>query len=550
MRAVTTQKPEYHQRTGLPEAIVLKRVGGGKPRRERCVVVLPDASANHAFCAHNNDLPNMLRALTERVYKVEERVQGKKSGRLVPTPKPEPGAWRRLTPIADKVVNTLNARISRRGERSTLEKLSVQEFLEQCPANKRKVYERAAAVYESIGCSRKHSYVKAFVKCEKINFTKKVDPAPRVIQPRDPVYVLALGRYTRRVEHEMYEALAEVWNGDDDPTNPVVMKGLTVTEVGAAMRVKWDRFKRPVAIGLDASRFDQHISADALKWEHYIYRKLFGMGDVELKELLKWQVANVACTYVDEWCVRYKVHGCRMSGDPNTGLGNCAIMVGMLRRLMDICGAKWELANNGDDCVLIMDESDLDRLGGMKAFSNIVEGFFLELGIEMEVEEPVRDFERVVFCQTQPVWSGSEWVMVRQLDVAMCKDAMALAVDSEHEFRQWSYQVGIGGHALYGDMPVFNELYAMYRRNGVRSNVGRSLNVSDSGFMRMAKVPRVRSSDVTRVSDSCRVSFFKAFGLPPSHQLDLEDRFRSMQYAGIADRDMGLATCVGQVIPM
>jgi hypothetical protein len=110
---------------------------------------------------------------------------------------------------------------------------------------------------------------------------------------------------------------------------------------------------------------------------------------------------------------------------------------------------------------------------------------------------------------------------------------MSLAVNTELGFRQWSYQVGVGGHALYGDMPIYCELYEAYRRNGIPSNISSSYVVSDSGFIRLTKVPRIRGNTPVPVTDDVRLSFYSAFGYPPSVQIAMERELRAMDYAGL-----------------
>ena len=137
-----------------------------------------------------------------------------------------------------------------------------------------------------------------------------------------------------------------------------------------------------------------------------------------------------------------------------------------------------------------------------------------------------------------------KWVMVRQPSAALGKDSTCLAATDELSFRQWSYQVGTGGLALYGDMPIYKELYLAYRRNGVASNVGRSLLVSDSGFMRATK-QMVRGNEHSVITDDARVSFYKAFGIVPSIQVEMEQELRQMDYAGLKHYPVNLATSCG-----
>jgi hypothetical protein len=371
------------------------------------------------------------------------------------------------------------------------------------------------------GWADRDARIKAFVKFEKLNFTSKGDPAPRVIQPRSPVYNYALGRYTRRIEHDMYEALSREW-GDGEP---VVMKGMTVEDVAHVMRQKWLKFNSPVAVGLDASRFDQHVSRDALKWEHSIYKRIFDYSP-ELCALLKQQCSNNGIAFMDGHKVTYKVEGTRASGDMNTSLGNCIIMCTLAREYLREKGVPAEFVNNGDDCIVFLDKCNLYKLHDLDAW-------FLELGFEMEREEPVYEFEQCVFCQSQPVlidYDTDKYVMCRQPTSAFGKDALSLAV---------------GGLALFGDLPIFCELYKAYKRNGVDSNVNGSLVISDSGFMRMCAKPRIRGEFRGTISDHTRISFYRAFGYPPSMQIEMERDLATADYSGLVDHPVNISVGCG-----
>lgn len=522
MEARTTIATEYVSGQSFKGIAVIPHVGA-PPSKARYVVVAPHMSSRQDFGAHNNNLPNLIRALNERVFNVSTATG------LVPTPQPVSGVWKKL----DHVSRRLASRVTKFG---MVEPLTDDEFVMQSPSNKRALYTEAAEEKRNRGWSKRDALIKAFVKFEKLNFTKKSDPAPRVIQPRSPVYNIALGRYTRRIEEELYVALAEDWG--DDIEEKVVMKGMTVDEVAKQMRHKWDKFTTPVAIGLDASRFDQHVSADALRWEHSIYNSIF--NSPELAALLKLQLNNTGRAYLDGHKVSYTVSGTRASGDMNTALGNCIIMCSLIREYVREIGLVSELVNNGDDCVLFMEKRDLHLISGLPQW-------FLNYGFEMEVEAPVYEFEEVVFCQSQPVLVSAfenKWVMVRQPQAALGKDATCLSASTERMYRQWSYQVGVGGLALFGDMPIYKELYMAYKRNGINSNCSNSLIISDSGFMRMSK-QMVRGNEQSVISDDTRVSFYKAFGIIPSIQVEMENELRRMAYSDLREYPTNTSVCSG-----
>jgi hypothetical protein len=142
--------------------------------------------------------------------------------------------------------------------------------------------------------------MQTFVKAEKLNVSAKSDPDPRVIQPRSSRYCYAVGLYIKAVEHMLYKAIDSLFGAR------TVMKGLNADQRGAAFHEAWNRFKDPVAVGLDASRFDQHVSTALLQLEHSIYLACFD-NDEELERLLNMQLVNRGFVRCAEGSIRYVV---------------------------------------------------------------------------------------------------------------------------------------------------------------------------------------------------------------------------------------------------
>ena len=122
--------------------------------------------------------------------------------------------------------------------------------------------------------------------------------------------------------------------------------------------------------------------------------------------------------------------------------------------------------------------------------------------------------------------------MVRQPSSAFAKDSIALGERTRTDYCRWAYQVGVGGHALCGDMPIFSAYYEAYRRNGLDSNLGNKYCISDSGFLRLSKIPRIRSGETVEITQACRVSFYLAFGYPPSMQIAMEKELGTFVVGG------------------
>jgi len=375
---------------------------------------------------------------------------------------------------------------------------------------------------------------KAFVKAEKINFTAKPDPAPRVIQPRDPRYNVEVGVYLRPLEHSIYRGIAEVYGG------PTVMKGYTAEGVASNLREMWDLFSDPVAVGLDASRFDQHVRAEMLRWEHGVYTSCFQAAHAKrLRWLLKGQINNKCFLMASDGRIKYRVNGSRMSGDMNTALGNCLIMCALVHRLAEERRVRVRLANNGDDCVVVMERRDLARFtGGLKEW-------FLDFGFNMKVETPVDVFERIEFCQAHPVFDGVGWVMVRNVRTTMSKDACCVVKDYGWgvDASRWLATVGECGLAMTGGVPIMQEYYQAFRRNGGEAR--EIACVLESG---MAMLSRGMHREVSEPTEAARVSFFLAFGILPSAQEVLEDHLRKVAFT--IPSSPGFATQAHGLLPV
>lgn len=113
--------------------------------------------------------------------------------------------------------------------------MRIQEFPGLYQARRRTIYQKAvdSLLTKRVACN--DSYLSTFLKAEKINFTAKPDPAPRIIQPRLPRYNVMVGRYLKPLEHKIYKALQQL-SGD-----VVVSKGLTIDEIGQCIYRKWSR---------------------------------------------------------------------------------------------------------------------------------------------------------------------------------------------------------------------------------------------------------------------------------------------------------------------
>jgi len=416
-----------------------------------------------------------------------------------PQPRPE-AVFATLKSIRRKILRAYGTRPS---------PVSPEQFVEMYKGRRRVRYEQAMETFYDRGVKREDSESIAFVKLGKV----KPSSAARGIQPRKPVYNLAIGRYIKPIEKKLYRAIQRAAGS----RTPVVMKGFNVVEVALIIHAKWSEFSDPVAIGLDATKFDMHVSHAVLLWEHSVYNELY--SDADLAEWLSWQLNNKGSAYAFDGKLKYKVKGRRFSGDMNTALGNCLIMCALVYAYAEHVGVKIELVNNGDDCVVIMERQY------QSTFMTGLNAWFLEMGFRMTSEAAVDTFELIEFCQMHPVCVAGQWRMVRNFNSAREKDSMALLnISQSTTYGKWLGAVGECGLALASGVPVVQEYYSALMRRGVKSNIGNSLQMqSGANFLRIGMEAKFETVDA-----STRVSFYKAFDVTPDEQVALEQYYKAL----------------------
>jgi hypothetical protein len=188
-------------------------------------------------------------------------------------------------------------------------------------------------------------------------------------------------------------------------------------------------------------------------------------------------------------------------------------------------GIRGSLANNGDDCTVIIERKDLVKFqGGLNEW-------FLEMGFNMKVEPPVYDIEGIEFCQTHPVFVAGTYIMVRNFPKSISKDCLSLKeLSSPKVCRDWIDAVGQGGLSLTGGIPVYQDFYSSY----IRISKGIEATKTKQNSKRRHRTPDVDltgglawlSKGMSRkyqpISPETRHSFYLAFGVTPDMQLELE----------------------------
>lgn len=486
-----------------PRLHVVRREGASSSVKTRKFLRLSGVSPPVVIEPFNNCIDTLERAVNERVFFVKNR-----EGQYVEPPKP---SYKHFT----RTMTAAGAAVVKGVTKTT--PLSRSAFVESFRGRKYTNYSNA---YQSI-LNRgfrldKDAKIRVFVKCEKTDHTTKVDPVPRVISPRDPRYNIEVGRYLRKIEERVFESIGKMFG------HATVIKGYDAVRSAFVLHEKWGMFSNPVAIGLDASRFDQHVSKPALQFEHYIYTQCFAHKHHRdsLAVLLKAQLENHCDGYTPDGKLHYKTDGGRMSGDMNTSLGNCLIMCCMIHSYLQELGINGQLANNGDDCVVFMEKRDVSR------FQDGLFVWFERMGFNMTMEKPVNNFEEIEFCQTHPVFDGEKYIMCRNPHTALAKDTVLLKPAETVQLKQeWMAAVGKGGLALTGGLPVFQDFYRMFEKAGIERGLKINGEVFSWGVRQMIGKLSAHYRPVLPVT---RASFYWAFGVTPDAQIELEKVYRNL----------------------
>ncbi len=505
------------------------------------------------YIVHNNSYINAVRALYERLYRVKNPVPG--GSLFIAPPQPIPHVFHaRMADFRRNVLKEVNP----------VFRMSHQQFVESSPPHKRAIYRAAFAEILRTGIPPDAFKVVSFIKNEKIKL-KDDDPVPRLISPRNVRANVLLGSYIRPAEKAIYRAIDEVYG------RPTVVSGQNAKQIATMIREAWDELDEPIAITLDLSRMDQHVSHVALDYEFSFYTKMYREDPTidTLRWCLKRMIHNKCVMYTSkdglDVKIAYEKLGSRMSGDMNTSLGNKLLMCGLLYSYFNghlglIPRVDFNVVDNGDDCVVIMSRDgyarykrltetttavrrvavidpsrpDIVRFGtisyAVAPTKSTPSNWFLEMGFTLKVEGIVSKFEHIDFCQTRPCFIDGEWLMVRTL-AALSKDTYCLK--APEYLRKWMGQVRTGGLNTYGSVPLYSAFYKCFPEyNGKKDN---SWLMEGTGMYYLSS--GMTSTGV--VSDANRVAFYDTFGVTPREQVLIEQHYNELLFGQGEDNNFG-----------
>lgn len=313
---------------------------------------------------HNNCVCNEYISLRNRV--------------LQEVPLPKPYFVQRCKVLAHRIGTWLGPHVPLQGE-----------WIEKYSGRKLTMYRNAAADLITEPFNRADRFIKSFVKAEKIS-----DPYrdPRTIQARSPRYNYVLGNYLKAIEHKLYNIKGSRNLRRYLPANRLIAKGLDLRARAYLCKQKMDQFSNCTVFSIDASRFDAHVAQQMLQVEHSVYKRCFP-GDRLLQRCLDLQLVNRGHTSNG---IAYKCPGGRMSGDMNTALGNCLLMLIFTTVTMEILGfnnKQWNMLCDGDDTLIFLETRHAPVVREMFA------GIFNHAGMKIKLEGETRNLHEISFCQ-------------------------------------------------------------------------------------------------------------------------------------------------------
>jgi len=412
-------------------------------------------------------------------------------------------AMRRLKKLADRMGDYFGRR----------HPLGYEDWAAKFTGRKGQRYAYAQTSLESMPVSKKDAVISAFVKLERV-----LDPNkdPRMIQARGARYNIELGNYLKAMEHDLYELHGDGPLAKYLPSGRVIAKGLNQTERATLLRSKWDRMKQPVQLALDCSRFDGHCSVDLLKMEHRVYNRVF--KDPYLAKLLSWQLHNTCFTKSG---MKYKTIGRRMSGDMNTALGNCVLMILMIVDSMQMIGAsptQWDIIDDGDDCCLLVEKSIADVV----KFS--LPRLFRDYGHDLKIESVAEAINDVELCGCKPITVCGVEKFILRPQRCMGKTLTVVKEFNPEFLARYMSTIGQCQLALHHGVPVLQEFALLLRR--AHPKLLRELPRSYQ--YRLANEADPWCAVPVEITDESREQFSLAFDISVEQQYEVEDHLRQM----------------------
>lgn len=409
---------------------------------------------------------------------------------------------------------------------------STADYVQQFSGAKRTRLVRAIKDAEQKNCL--NWKVTGFVKCDKYSKEAAETKAPRMIQFRNPAVNADLAKVMGPAEHELL-----LGPGCGPTRTPDSSKGMNLTRRAEVWHEKRYAFADAVCVMGDFSKFDAHVSTQALKLEHYVWRAISGRQ----MEGLDNQLINHG-TAAGHY---YTAAGTRMSGDRNTGGGNTIIVVVLLRLVAKLSNTPVEILVDGDDHNIWMPRKK------EKAFREVATAVFTRVfGMRWEAPSTTRHNEEE-YCHAALSYSASGQPIC-VVDPIRHMERACFAVNRQGRRQLAEILVGnlISAYLMYPHTPIVSRAcYAALRSIGAVSGdlvaasytLGeenqwlrefREQHVTKHQAVEEGRVTTRLPLDYMQVSEEAREATAAAYGITADEQVRYEHRFWGGQMNPIA----------------
>lgn len=397
--------------------------------------------------------------------------------------------------------------------------VSHEELMAHTRVSLKKRYQRAYDVinYKRLTYQEIPSGINAFVKIEKMAMSK-IEKPPRMIQYRDFKFTYMMKKWQVLMSKQLAKT-DRVAFGQRQST--AFTKNFNNQGVAKVLRDSWDSFRRPVALCLDHSTWDAHVTQEMLSIEHDFWLQSLGKGKKRkyFADLMLKQLNNRGRT---KGGILYKVKGSRMSGEFSTSDGNCILNYSMLATwLIHHNVIKYRIHVNGDDSVIIIDTSEMWKLNLVEEGSNIA--WFRRLNMETKLDRIALDFRQIEFCQASPLSINNTWKMIRKpLRVIsrsmLCEEKW---YKTARLLRDFVGTLGLCELAQNIGVPILQS-WSLYLLSYMTRSPVKGVDFS------AARLHNVDHLHTTIVTDQARSDFVIAFGISIPEQLQIEAKLAAV----------------------
>jgi hypothetical protein len=363
-----------------------------------------------------------------------------------------------------------------------------------------------------IGAGSADATVKAFVKYEKIPTSKwEAGKPPRLIQFRSYEYLYHLKSRIVGYDIRLKENMEDIMF-NEQPVSTIFTKLHDNYGIALALRRNWEHFVDPVAVCLDAGKFDGHYKSDNMEAEHSYWDKVL-IKDRRTNAILAQQLETKGYSAMG---VKFEAGCNRGSGEYTTSDGNGNSNYAMLSCYCKASGllpSEYRISVNGDDSVIFIERKNQKKLLPLSWFTNF--------NMEMEMDRAVDNFEQISYCQCSPLRVMHEgklvWYMVKTPLRAMSRCCYAPTQNLSCVDRYLA-SVGLCELACNRGIPVLQSFaVAILQLSGYARPLG--------AFDRFAALSSGNELGTQPIAEETRRDFESAFGISIIEQLDYEKCF-------------------------